>query len=62
MIPAFFVLAALVFTVRTGPVVEYRLNGSHLPYEVQLPDLHKELRIETLGGERTIVIENKSRR
>ena len=62
MIPAFFVLAALVFSVRTFPVVENRLNGSRLPYEVQLPDLHKELRIETLGGERTIVIENKSRR
>ena len=66
MIPAFFVLAALLFTVRSrqvGPVVETHISGTSLPYEVQFPDLHKELRIETLGGgERTIVIESKSRR
>lgn len=66
MIPAFFVLAALLFTVgyrQTATEVEPHISGRSLPYEVQFPDLHKELRIETLGGgERTIVIESKSRR
>jgi hypothetical protein len=65
MIPAFFVLAALVFAGRSqvDTAVENHLWGSRLPYEVQFPDLHKELRVETLGGgERTIVIESKSHR
>jgi hypothetical protein len=62
MLPAFLVLAAVGYKVRTSRVVEGHLSGSLGSYEVPMPDLHKQVRIETLGAERTIVIESKSRR
>ncbi len=69
MIPAFFVFAIFAFTARThhNSPAQATIYESHrdsgLPYEVEMPDLHKEVRIETLeGGHKTVIIENTSRR
>ena len=65
MIPAFFAFAVLVFTFRTreaATIYTESHRDSRLPYTVEMPDLRKEVRIETLNGEQRIFIENKSRR
>jgi len=49
---------------KTAVRVKTTINSDHsdrnLPYEVTLPALHKEIRIDTLDGSRTIILEHTS--
>jgi len=56
-----FLLPLFALTkVRVKTTVNSERSARNLPHEVTLPDLHKEIRIDTLGGSRTIILEHTS--